>query len=132
MRFLTVLTSSKLSSYCPASSLTITRLLRPFCCFLEIFLALGNSLHLRPGPVKEQYIWVLTIEFLCEIKAPLPLQFKPSTHKNGEVWESTTDEPTTNKDPTILTGENFHQNRNIPRSRSNFWARNFEKQEIPT
>ena len=115
---LTNLTSSKLSSYCPPNSLTITSP-RSFLCFLELLLtnpemAFDESLQPCHESTKELpssndpglVNCFLFIELLCKTKSPLLLRpilvdGSESRHRHGLVCGSTTDEPITDKAPTI-------------------------------
>lgn len=118
---LTSFTSSKLSSYWPPSSPAILSL-RIFRCFLKLRLATPGRVLTEsrlscpesmnevlsskdPGAFK---VCFLPIEFLCKTRSPPVLRFilvvgSASKHRHGQVCESTTDEPTTDKAPTILS-----------------------------
>jgi len=112
----TVLTSSKVSSYWPPSSLTMATLLS-LRCLLQLLLT--KSLHSLPGSMKELLNFIVPPP--CFVKCFLPIKFlhkttspplfrltlvvvgRASTHKQGPVWESITDDPTTDRAPTILS-----------------------------
>lgn len=135
-RKLTVLTSSKLSSYCPATSLTTLKL-RCFRgllekqrrAFPEIALALTRqSFHASRNELPSSndpglQSCFLPNVLLCRLTISprllrLMLEGSESRHRRGDACDSTTDEPTTDRAPTISSpshraDKNFTQNKSF-------------------
>lgn len=111
---LTDLTSSKLSSYCPATSLTITRLL-VFLCFFELLILdrvlVENLLELTKQELNSNDPGLGRLCFL--VNEFIWFDTKESKHKQGPVCVSTIDEPTTDKAPTIFPKKLQNQENQI-------------------